>query len=328
MTLRGYGSSPVIQQFETALGRRGLVLRRPLVADGRIHRCDVKGKHGRRDGSYLLHFDGAVPAGGFQNWQDGVGWEDWRFDPGRDLTIGEQTEWKQKVTVARRVRDEAETRNRQTAREKAAWFWADARPASEHRYLEHKQIAAHGVRVFCQYLLLVPMFDESGTLHSVQRIWPDGRKLYLRGGRLKGCFYRIAGDPTKICIAEGFATAASIHEATGYTTIVAFDANNLRSVAETIAKTSSGAELIICADDDWKLKAGNVGVVKATEAARAVSAKLAIPLFGRNRRDKDTDFNDLATFIGADAVRRCIDQAKTPEVAEQAAERNRNSRAW
>jgi putative DNA primase/helicase len=136
----------------------------------------------------------------------------------------------------------------------------------------------------------------------------------LRGGRVKGCFYRIVGDPEKICIAEGFATAASIHAATGYTVIVAFDAGNLRSVVEEIAKTSSGVELTICADDDWKSKAGNVGVAKATEAARAVGAKLAIPLFGRNRRDKDKDFNDLATFIGPDAVRRCVDQAKAPEI--------------
>jgi putative DNA primase/helicase len=76
MTLRGYESSPVIQQFKAALARRSLVQRRPLVADGRIHRCDVKGKHGRGDGSYLLHLDGTTPAGGFQNWQDGAGWED------------------------------------------------------------------------------------------------------------------------------------------------------------------------------------------------------------------------------------------------------------
>jgi putative DNA primase/helicase len=135
----------------------------------------------------------------------------------------------------------------------------------------------------------------------------------LRGARIKGCFYRIAGDPDKICIAEGFATAASIQEATGYTVVVAFDAGNLRSVAEAIAKTSSAAELIICADDDWKTKAGNVGVQKAKDAARAVGAKLAIPLFGQNRRDKDTDFNDLATFIGPEAVQRCIDEAAAPE---------------
>jgi putative DNA primase/helicase len=313
MTLRGYQGSPVIQQFEAALARRGLALRRPLVPDGRIHRCDAKGKHGRGDGSYLLHLDGAIPAGGYQNWQDGVGWEDWRFNPGRNLTNGEQAELKQKAAAARQLRDEIETGNRATVREKAAWLWADARPAVEHPYLRRKQIAAHGVRVRCSRWLVVPMFDESGTLHNVQLIWPDGRKRYLRGGRVKGCFYRISGDPNKICIAEGLATAASIHEATGYTAIIAFNAGNLRSVAEAIVKTSSGAELIICADDDLKSKAGNVGVQRATEAARSVGAKLAIPQFGQNRRDKDTDFNDLATFIGAEAVRRCIDQAATPE---------------
>jgi phage/plasmid primase-like uncharacterized protein len=76
MTLHGYPRSPVIQQFEAALARRGLALRRQLVADGRIHRFDAKGKHGRGDGSYLLHLEGAIPAGGYQNWQDGAGWDD------------------------------------------------------------------------------------------------------------------------------------------------------------------------------------------------------------------------------------------------------------
>jgi putative DNA primase/helicase len=255
----------------------------------------------------------APSAGGFQNWQDGTGWEDWRFDAGRPLTSGEHAEFKQKVAAARRLRDEIDTRNRATAQEKAVWLWADARPAVEHQYLRCKQIADHGIRVRLSHLLIVPMFDESGMLHSVQFIWPNGRKRYLHGGRVKGCFYRIAGDPDKICIAEGFATAASIHEATGYTVIVAFDAGNLRSVAEAIAKASSGAELVICADDDWKSKAGNVGVQKAKDAARAVGAKLAIPQFGQNRRDKDTDFNDLATFIGPEAVQRCINEAAVPE---------------
>src|SRR6516165_7666269 len=180
MTLRGYQGSPVIQQFEAALARRGLALRRPLVADGRIHRCDAKGKHGRGDGSYLLHLDGAIPAGSFQNWQDGAGWADWRFDPGRPLTSGEQTEVKQKGAAGRRLRDEIETRNRATAREKAAWLWADAIPAIEHQYLRSKQITAHGVRVRLNYLLVVPMFDESGTLHNIQLIWRDGKKRYLR----------------------------------------------------------------------------------------------------------------------------------------------------
>jgi putative DNA primase/helicase len=230
VTFHGYHSSPVIEQFQAALARRGLELRRQLVADGRIHRCDAKGKHGHGDGSYLLHLDGMIPAGGCQNWQDGAGWEDWRYDPGRDLTNSEQAEFKHKLAAALRLRDEEESRNRAKARETAAWHWADARPAVEHHYLQRKQIAAHGTRVKCDYLLLVPMYDEFSVLHNVQLIWPNGKKRYLRGGRVKGCFYRIAGDRDKICIAEGFATAASIHEATGYTCIVAFDAGNLHLV--------------------------------------------------------------------------------------------------
>jgi putative DNA primase/helicase len=129
--------------------------------------------------------------------------------------------------------------------------------------------------------------------------------------------YRIDGDPDRIIIGEGFATLASIHEATGATVIIAFDAGNLLAVAEAVRKQFHDTDVIIAADDDWKTK-GNPGRAKATEAARAIGARLAIPDFGANRRDKDTDFNDLANFIGPDAVRRCIDAAEEQSIDVEA----------
>ena len=60
--------------------------------------------------------------------------------------------------------------------------------------------------------------------------------------------------------------------------------------------------MTICSDDDWKRvnkktgKPENVGMIKATEAAFAIGAKLAVPdfsVFSEYRRDTDTDFNDL-----------------------------------
>jgi putative DNA primase/helicase len=305
MTLRGYENSPVEEQFKAAMARRGLVPPK-LVADGKLHRCSAKGKNGRGDGSYLLHLDGTIPAGGFQNWQDGVGWENWHFDPGRDLTASERDGIKNKAAADTRARQEAEARAQAKAREKAQRLWTAAASAEGHGYLLKKMISALGARRLYG-CLIVPLYDANGILQNLQFITADGKnKRYLKGGRVKGRFYRIPGDRRKICIAEGFATAATNHATTGYTAIVAFDAGNLLSVAEAVAKAADGAEIIIAADDDWKRRGGNIGIQKATEAARAVGAKVAVPVFGQNRRDKDTDFNDLAEFIADSGPSRTV----------------------
>jgi putative DNA primase/helicase len=319
MTLKGYDNSPVVQQFTAAMARRGLLPPEKFIADGKLHRCNTTAKNGRGDGSYLLHLDGTIPAGGFQNWQDGKGWENWHFDPGRrPLTVSERNILKHKIAGDATARQEAETRTQIKVQEKAQRLLNGAPAADDaHEYLRSKKISPWGARLLYG-CLVVPLFDANGVLQNLQFISADGRKRYLKGASVQGCFYRISGDPRKICIAEGFATAATIRAATGFTAIVAFDAGNLRAVAEAVARAADDTEIIIAADDDWKRKGGNVGIEKATAAAAAIGAKIASPDFGQNRRDKDTDFNDLAEFMGLDAVRRCIEEAvaEEPELKE------------
>ena len=82
-------------------------------------------------------------------------------------------------------------------------------------------------------------------------------------------------------------------------------------------KQHPDADIVIAADDDWKTK-GNPGITKATEAPRAIGAKLAVPEFCADRRNRDTDdtdFNDLADLVGADAVKRCVEAAAAPDPA-------------
>jgi putative DNA primase/helicase len=69
--------SDPIQQLREVLTQRGIIPPDELIADGRIHRLDVEGKNGKGDASYLLHLDG-IPAGGFENFRDGLGWQNWR----------------------------------------------------------------------------------------------------------------------------------------------------------------------------------------------------------------------------------------------------------
>jgi putative DNA primase/helicase len=51
-------------------------------------------------------------------------------------------------------------------------------------------------------------------------------------------------------IAEGFATAAILHEATGQQVFIAFDAGNLINVAKLVRTKNPTAEIIIAGDND------------------------------------------------------------------------------
>ena len=124
------------------------------------------------------------------------------------------------------------------------------------------------------------MRDVDGELHSLQFILPDGGKRFLTGGRKRGCYYGIGRPAGALCICEGYATAASIYEATGYATACAFDAGNLLPVAEALRAKFPRLSLVIAADNDSEA-AGNPGLTAATAAARAVGAAVAVPDFGR-----------------------------------------------
>jgi putative DNA primase/helicase len=304
-------------QFRDALRTRGIIPPAEIVA-GTMQRADVDGKHGKGDASYIYFADG-IPAGGFENHKDGRKWETWRADVGRTLSRPEQEAQRAWTEAAQREREAQHARERAAARSRASAIWKAARPADDaHPYLIRKGVKAHGLRLHKQ-ALVVPMRDATGELQSLQFIAlekpAEGRdKNFLFGGQVAGCYFSIGQPGDHICIAEGYATAASIHEATGCAVAVAFDCGNLRAVAEAIKGKYPTATLILCADDDHRTD-GNPGLTKATEAALAVGGSLAVPDFGENRPDGAMDFNDLATHRGREPVQRAIANAKSPDAA-------------
>ena len=308
--------SDAFQQFRDALAGRGIVPPADLLADGVIHRCDAEGRGGKGDAAYLLHLDG-IPAGGFENWRDGLGWENWRADMGRTLTPTEEAAHRAKIEAARREREAEEAKRKHEARERACLLWAEAYPSTGHAYLTRKGIAANGARLHRESLVL-PIRDAAGALHSLQFIGTDGGKRYLTGGRIRGCYFGIGKPDGVLCIAEGFATGASIHEATGYAVAVAFDAGNLQPAAKALREKFPDLRLILCADDDYRTD-GNPGQTKAKETAQTVGGLLAVPDFGPDRPEGATDFNDLHQAQGLEAVARCIAAALNGVAAAQEA---------
>ena len=94
------------------------------------------------------------------------------------------------------------------------------------------------------------MRNTAGDLCTLEFIDGNGDKRFLPGGSKVGCYYPIGRPAGVLCVAEGFATAASIYAATGYATAVAFDAGNLRHVAVALRHKFPNARLILCADND------------------------------------------------------------------------------
>jgi uncharacterized protein (DUF927 family)/phage/plasmid primase-like uncharacterized protein len=310
--------SDPMQQFRDALAGRNIVPPTELLADGNLHRCDAEGRGGKGDAAYLLHMDG-IPTGGFKNWRDGQDWQNWRADVGRPLTSAEEAAHQAKIEAVRQVRDAEDAKRKADARERAGLLWADASPCTEHAYLTRKGIAAYGARRHRDSLVL-PICDIAETLHSLQFIGIDGSKRYLAGGRIRGCYFSLGKPDGVLCIAEGFATGASIHLATGYAVAVAFDAGNLLAVAKALREKFPTLPLIVCADDDYRT-AGNPGLTKAKEAAQAVGGLLAVPDFGADRPEGATDFNDLHQAQGLEAVAHCIDAVLNgPASAQEAAQ--------
>jgi len=182
--------------------------------------------------------------------------------------------------------------------------WEKASDVSEHSYLKKKGIQSYGLRQ-AGSLLIIPISID-GQLTSFQTIAPDGYKKFETGGAIKGG-HHIIGDTNchNIIIGEGYATMATLHEATKYCSIVAFNAGNLKAVSENIHKRFPDKNIIIAADDD-KWLSENVGLIKATEAAKSIHAFLIKPEF-ESLDSKPTDFNDLHALQGIDSVKKQIE---------------------
>ena len=113
------------------------------------------------------------------------------------------------------------------------------------------------------------------------------------------------GTPGKfavIVLAEGYATGASIFEATGLCVIVTFDKDNMLLVARSLRAKYPDARLFFAADDDRKADGSNPGLTAAKAAAAAVGGIVVAPDFGPAREEGEKDFNDLACRLGPNAV--------------------------
>ncbi|MGX6610832.1 DUF927 domain-containing protein [Enterobacter kobei] len=176
--------------------------------------------------------------------------------------------------------------------------------AAQHPYLLKKQVSDNGL-LMDGSALIIPIHYYGGEFVNAQRIWPDGSKRFFKDCGKKGACHVIQGDDTTILIAEGYATAASCFDATGYKSVMAIDCGNIYSVAESV-RSHTKAPIVIIADND-KYKEKNAGVEAAEKVANAIEGvSVFIPKF-HDETSQPTDANDLMILEGMDELKRQLE---------------------
>ena len=298
---------------------------------GRLRRCKVDGDREKR-GWYHLH--------------------EMRLASGDDLIVGSFGVWRgaennatkvelnktelgaeQRESLRRRLAEDkkraelARRADAERAAERARVAWQKCSEQGECEYLARKGVRAHGVRFSPQGAIVVPMLDVGGKIHGLQVIrgrqagsrkrldkefWPSGLIK-------KGHFHQIGVIGPLVLVAEGYATGASLHEATGLPVVIAFDAGNLAPVASALHKRHKLARILICADDDCFGEA-NAGVSCASAAAMEVGGAYVAPVFVDEaarraafdeKGTKLSDFNDLHLQEGLHVVRAQVEARLT-----------------
>ena len=347
----------VLQQLQSA----GLLVTE-LDTTGRMVRCRVEGSRERR-GWYALHelntsAGEVLVVGTYGVWhgnENGATKVDLRkrdkafSDEQREALRNRLAEDRRKAESARQTQAK-----RAAERASSAWAKANANAVGDADYLVSKGVQGFGLRYGTTGAALVPLLDVNGQVHGLQVLRSAklaaagraGQEYWPAGMAKKGHFHLIGGSPQWILlVAEGYATAATLHMATGYPVAVAFDAGNMLAVASALTKRYRGIKMLLCADDDVLQKcrhcksrlvladhpqfcpscaqphgASNAGLLGAEAAALDVGGAVLHPVFADEaaRRErfiengrKVSDFNDLHAQEGLHVVRSQVEARLT-----------------
>jgi putative DNA primase/helicase len=291
-------ADPPELQLRDAIEQSGMTPPKDISLDGKMHRFNsgTKGKGGHdKSGWYIAYGDG-VPAGRFGCWRAGMEMT-WRADVGRKLTPSEEMANVRRMSEAKAARDIELAKSREVASNTVEKIWSEATAAHpDHPYLSRKGIGVNGARVTGDGRLVVPLYNPNGTLSSLQYIDREGGKLYHAGGQTGGCSWLVGtmDEAGVLYVAEGFATAATIHQVTGRPCLVAYSASNLVPVTGAARdKYGPTQEIVIVADND----ASNTGQKYADQASAKFGARTIMPPFQGDANDYVAAGGDLSVLL-------------------------------
>lgn len=216
----------------------------------------------------------------------------------------------------RREQMESERQQREQERQKQAAESAGQRQATfarlyagirqnvtqgESEYLQSKWLTGFKYPLMPDGSLLLELVDESGAVAAAQTITPQGEKRLLTGSAKRGAYHAVNApeSPQSVLIAEGLATALSVHlMRPDALTVAAIDAGNLLPVAEVMRRKYPQAQIIIAADNDHHQNGeANTGREAAEKAALSVAGWVSMP-----PTDYKADWNDFHQQNGPEAA--------------------------
>ena len=319
-----------LHEFEAAfiglMATNGLTPESSILQYERIIRFSADKNRSKKDEWYwcvngLSERENVYFYGVYGSWSAGTkfeynSWKEQRLDE-RDIQEFRRIHKERREEVRKAFEEQHES-----AAKKAKKIYDDSPstpPSQEYtNYLKAKNIEhvaglKYGLSPEGNPSIIIPMFNIQNDIRSLQWISPN-KKKFIFGGEKKGNFFSLGNETPIIYIAEGFATAASIHKATNCQVVVAFDCGNLLPVAENIKKKNPQAQVIITGDNDWT-RNPNQGKEKALEAGRILNCPVVIPEFPKDKNTSQdgkpyTDFNDLYTVMGQNETRMQLEQRK------------------
>lgn len=224
----------------------------------------------------------------------------WRRDEGSTIHAMRARTAAESARVSS-ARDDAERHGEVAGLAQTTWRVANLVEDGGHPYLRRKGCLAHGTRVDADGRLLVPMLI-AGDLVNLQRIDAQGEKRFMPGGKARGATYTLKDctmDDGVVFVAEGFATAATVHEASGLPCLVAFSAGNLGAAVLVARRMFPADVVIVAADNDDDGHGHNPGI----EAAAEVGAQFVAP-------GERGDWNDMLVRYGWPGVTHWLREAE------------------
>ncbi|WP_391488874.1 LPD7 domain-containing protein [Leclercia tamurae] len=308
-----------VTEFAQKLEDAGLVINGLPVMDGSLQRVPTRqDKKGSKSGAYKGFMDGR-PAGWYRDYRSA---DDkptqWVFSGGQEMDPLARLHLRAQAQQTREDNARALAQQYDRQADYATRYVSRLEQATTSAYLTRKGVeAAPGVRINDKQELVIPFSNAQGQIRSYQRIPLTGGKdaRILKDSEKTGNWFTLGtpqnGQP--VLFAEGYATAASLHESTGLPVLMTIDAGNMIAAGQNARAVWPDSPFIFCADNDHHLRnpqtgePENKGVLSAEKAAELTGGKVITPDFTAEEKAAAlTDFNDLDASRGRDAFREHI----------------------